>query len=79
MRIIPAQATKRGVSTWCGRLRHRVDASEQPVQLIYPQLDGLAICIGFGIEMLVFQTFEPRAKAIALTVEDLDLAASAIE
>ena len=63
VRIIPA-ATKHGVSTWCGRLRHCVDAIEQPVQLIYLQLAGIVICTGFGIAMLGFQTLSRGQKPL---------------
>src|SRR5690606_38795891 len=57
----------------------QVDAVEQPVQLIDRQLNGLVTGIGFGLEALGFQTLEPQAEAIALPVENLDLAAGAIE
>src|SRR5690606_21043840 len=52
----------------------QVDAVEQPVQLIDSQFDGLVASIGLGLETLGFQALEPQAEAIALPIEDLDLA-----
>src|SRR5690606_28019315 len=52
---------------------------EQPVQFVDRQFDGFVTRIGFGLEALGFQSLEPQAEAIALPVENLDLAAGAIE
>src|SRR5690606_22278483 len=57
----------------------QVDAVEQPVQFVDRQFDGFVTRIGFGLEALGFQSLEPQAEAIALPVENLDLAAGAIE
>lgn len=57
----------------------QVDTVEQPVQLFDRQFDGLFTDIGLGLEALGLQAFEPQAGAIALPVEDLDLATGAVE
>src|SRR5690606_5968594 len=57
----------------------QVDAVEQPVQFVDRQFDGFVTRIGFGLEALGFQSLEPQAEAIALPVENLDLAAGASE
>src|SRR5690606_36656897 len=56
-----------------------VNSVEQPVQFVNRQLDGLVAGIGLGLEALGFQTLEPQAETVALPVENLDLAARAIE
>jgi hypothetical protein len=57
----------------------QVDAIKQPVQFVDRQLDGLIPGIGLGLEALGFQALEPQAEAVALPVEDLDLAEVAVE
>jgi hypothetical protein len=56
-----------------------VKAVEQPVQLLNAQHNGFVTFIGRCFEPFGFEAFEPKAKAVALPVEDFHAITWAIQ
>jgi len=56
----------------------KIEAAQQPVELLFAQYDGFLIVFAWPFETLFLQTFVPEAKTAAIPVEDLKFVAALI-